>query len=257
MSYAEFELDIPAVMRAELPKYFDSLPETLLTEENVRGAIPDGAQGAYLLFLKGTLVYIGKTDSKAGFRNRLVRHLNFVRHRRNIDPSDVTFKAVRIFVFSNFDLETMLIEEYTKQREVRPVWNYSGFGSNDPGRRREGQEPAIFDLDYPVDIDEELPFLDPGQHTLLSAVLALKNNLPYIFRYNTDGAHWSRGHELMRNATIVVSKGPMTTRMALKLFLDALPDGWRATVLPNRVILYPEKDGVSYPGQVEAISKGT
>lgn len=256
MSYAEFELDIPAVMRAELPKYFDSLRETPLTEENVRGAIPDGAQGAYLLFLKGTLVYIGKTDSKAGFRNRLVRHLNFVRHRRNIDPANVTFKAVRIFVFSNFDLETMLIEEYTKQGEARPVWNYSGFGSNDPGRRREGQDPAIYDLEYPVDIDEKVPFLDPGEHKLLSAALILKNNLPYIFRYDTGGAHWSKGHELMRERTIIVPEGPMTTRKALILFLDALPEGWRATVLPNRVILYPEKEGASYPGQVEALSKG-
>lgn len=256
MSYAEFELDIPAVMRAELPRYFDELPETLLTEENVRKAIPDGAQGAYLLFLKGTLVYIGKTDSKAGFRNRLVRHLNFVRHRRHIDPSDVTFKAVRIFVFSNFDLETMLIEEYTKKRDVRPLWNYSGFGSNDPGRRREGQDPAAYDLDYPVDIDKEIPFLDPGEHKLLSAVIILKNHLPYIFRYDTGGAHWSKGHELMRDVTIVVPEGTMTTRRALKIFLAALPKGWRATVLPNRVILYPEKDGVFYPGQVEALSEG-
>ncbi len=256
MSYAEFELDIPAIMRAELPKYFDAMPETSLTEENVRGAIPDGAQGAYLLFLSGVLVYIGKTDSKTGFRNRLIRHLNFVRHRRNINPSDVTFKAVRIFVFSNFDLETMLIEEYTKQREARPVWNYSGFGSNDPGRRREGQEPADFDLEYPVDLDVEIPFLPHGEHKLLSAILFLKNSLPYIFRYDTSGAHWSKGHELMRELMIAVPAGPMTTRKVLKLFLDALPDGWRATVLPNRVILYPEAEGAFYPGQVEELSKG-
>lgn len=256
MSYAEFELDIPGVMRAELPKYFDAMPETSLTEENVRGGIPDGAQGAYLLFLKGSLVYIGKTDSKAGFRNRLLRHLNFVHHRRNIDPTDVTFKAVRIFVFSNFDLETMLIEEYTKQREARPVWNYSGFGSNDPGRRREGQDPAVYDLEYPVDIDEEVPFLDPGEHKLLEAVLTLKNSLPYIFRYDTGGAHWTKGHQLMRNPTIQVPKGSMTTRKALRLILGALPNGWRATVLPNRVILYPEDEGASYPGQVEVLSKG-
>jgi hypothetical protein len=256
MGYSEFELDIPAVMRDELPKYFDAMTASPLTEENLRAEIPDGAQGAYLLFLKDVLVYIGKTDSKAGFRNRLVRHLNFVRHRRNIDPKDVTFKAVRIFVFSNFDLETMLIEEYTRHRGARPVWNYSGFGSNDPGRRREGQDPAIYDLEYPVDIDEIVPFLDPGDHSLLAAVLTLKNNLPYIFRYDTDGAHWSKGHELMRNRAVVVPDGPMTTRRALKLFLDALPEGWRATVLPNRVILYPEKEDASYPGQVEALRKG-
>ncbi|MBM2711061.1 GIY-YIG nuclease family protein [Mesorhizobium caraganae] len=255
MGYSEFELNIPAVLRAELPKYFDDMAASALTEENVRAQIPDGAQGAYLLYLRDALVYIGKTDSKAGFRNRLIRHLNFVQHRRNLDPVDVRFKAVRIFVFSNFDLEAMLIEEYTRHRGARPVWNYSGFGSNDPGRRREGQDPAVYDLEFPVDIDQEVPFLKPGAQPLLSAMLALKDGLPYIFRYDTAGEHWSRGHHLMRDRMVTVPEGRMTTRLALKLFLGALPDGWRATVLPNRVILYPERDDAIYPGQVEALFK--
>jgi hypothetical protein len=254
MAYSEFELDIPAVMRAELPKHFDDLEPTPLTEENLK-EIPEGAQGAYLLFLDDQLVYVGKTDSKVGFRSRLQRHLNFVRHRHNMDPARVRFKAVRIFVFSNFDLEAMLIEEYTKRSGVRPIWNYSGFGSNDPGRRREGQDPAVYDLEYPVDIDREVELLPPGEHTLLAAVLALKAKLPYLFRYHTDGAHYTRGHPLMRTTTITIPEGPITTRQALGLMLDALPDDWRATVLPNRVILYPEREGATYPGQQEALRK--
>lgn len=254
MAYSEFELDIPAVMRAELPKHFDTLEPTALTEENLR-EIPEGAQGAYLLFLDDELVYVGKTDSRVGFRSRLLRHLNFVRHRRNMDSARVHFKAVRILVFSNFDLEAMLIEEYTRRGGQRPIWNYSGFGSNDPGRRRERQDPAAYDLEFPVDIDREVEFLPPGEHPLLAAVIALKNQLPYLFRYDTDGGHWTRGHPLMASATITVPDGPVTTREALALILEVLPDDWRATVLPNRVILYPEEEGVTYPGQQEALRK--
>ncbi|MCK5745259.1 GIY-YIG nuclease family protein [Oricola sp.] len=255
MGYAEFELDIPAVMRRELPMYFDAMEASPLTEESIRNEVTDGAQGAYLLYLGDQLVYVGKTDSQVGFRSRLSRHLKFVSHRHNIDPADVRFKAVRIFVFSNFDLEAMLIEEYTKRNDARPVWNYSGFGSNDPGRNRERQDPADFDLEFPVDIDREVKFLPPGEHTLLDAVLALKANLPYIFRYGTGGAHWRRGHEAMSDVTIRVLEGPVTTRQALMLVLGGLPDEWRATVLPNRVILYPERDDANYPGQVEALRR--
>lgn len=256
MGYAEFELDIPAVMRRELPLYFDAMDASPLTEENIRSEVTDRAQGAYLLYLRDELVYVGKTDSQAGFRSRLSRHLKFVSHRRNIDPADVRFKAVRIFVFSNFDLEAMLIDEYTKRGGARPVWNYSGFGSNDPGRNREGQEPADFDLEFPVDIDREVDFLPPGEHSLLEAVLTLKANLPYIFRYGTGGAHWRRGHGVMADARVEVPEGPITTRRALTMVLDGLPDDWRATVLPNRVILYPEKEDAEYPGQLEALRKG-
>lgn len=244
-------------MRVELPKYFDALPMSPLTEENIQKELPDSAQGAYLLFLDDTLVYVGKTDAQAGFRSRLGRHLNNVRHRKNLDPDRVMFKAVRIFVFSNFDLEAMLIEEYTKHRGARPTWNYSGFGSNDPGRNREGQKPANFDLDYPVDIDREVSILSPGEHELMAVALALKSALPYLFRYETGDGTWRTGHADMRGKKIILPDGPLTTRTVLHLILDQLPadDGWRVTILPNRVILYPEEEGVSYKGQQESLRK--
>ena len=69
MGYAEFELDIPEVMRTELPKYFDALAAEPLIEANI-AKIPQNAQGAYMLFLDGALVYVGKTDAQAGFRAR-------------------------------------------------------------------------------------------------------------------------------------------------------------------------------------------
>lgn len=251
MGYAEFELDIPEVMRHELPKYFDGLKAEPLTE-NAVAEIPLNAQGAYMLFLDESLVYVGKTDAQVGFRNRLLRHFHNLQHRQNLDPGRVGFKAVRIFVFSNFDLETMLIEEYEK-RSGRPSWNYSGFGSNDPGRNRETQESAKFDIDYPVDIDRPIDFIKPGDQGLVEAVGALKAGLPYLFRYDTDGRNYRLGHQEMEGLTINIPVGRMTTRLVLNLILGALSPEWQATVLPNRVILY--KEDKIYGQQVERIKR--
>ncbi|MEX1179751.1 MAG: GIY-YIG nuclease family protein [Cucumibacter sp.] len=254
MGYAEFELDIPGVMRTELPKYFDAMSASPLTLENLNRMIPNQAQGAYFLFLENSLVYIGKTDAEVGFRSRLLRHLNNVRHRHHLDPEQVRFKAVRIFVFSNFDLETMLIDEYAKREGGRPVWNYSGFGSNDPGHRRESQDPAKFDLQYSVDIDREVAFLPAGEHPLMSALLALKNELPYLLRYDTgEEGTWRTGHVDMIDKMIVVPQRVLTTRLVLTLILDSLPEGWQVSALPGRVILY--KEDTTYGSLLEVLRK--
>lgn len=251
MGYAEFELDIPEVIRLELPKYFDGLAADPLTEQNIQ-TIPAAAQGAYMLLLDEALIYIGKTDAQAGFRTRLTRHLHNIQHRKNLDPARVLFKAVRIFVFSNFDLETMLIEEYGK-RGGRPIWNFSGFGSNDPGRRREAQEPAKFDLDYPVDIDREITFVQAGTHSLLETLVTLKGRLPYLLRYDAEDRGYRRGHADMEDQTVAIPSGTVTTRVILQAILNALPPAWQATVLPNRVILY--KEDAVYTQQIEALRR--
>jgi hypothetical protein len=253
--YGEFELNIPGIMRGQLPSYFATLQTEILTAANV-GKIPEGAQGAYLLYLGDSLVYVGKTDAQAGFRSRLTRHSFNIQHRKNLDPARIGFKAVRIFVFSTFDLETMLIEEYTRHYGLRPLWNFSGFGSNDPGRNREDQRPAQFDLDYPVDIDREIEVLPAGEHTLASVVLALKQRLPYLFRYETDGAGaWREGHSDMRDKNIVIPAALLTTRAHIQMILNVLPPNWQATVLPNRVILYRETR--AYRAQVEVLRRNS
>jgi len=252
MGYAEFELDIPEVMRTELPKYFEALAAEPLVEANI-AKIPPNAQGAYMLFLNNALVYVGKTDAQAGFRNRLSRHSDNIQHRKNLDPAHVGFKAIRIFVFSNFDLETMLIEEAEKKLG-RPAWNFSGFGSNDPGRNRENQEPAKFDIDYPVDIDRNIDFFEPGTYKLLYAILRLKERLPYLFRYETGGRNYRLGHPEMGVGGVTIPIGKITTRTVIKGIVANLPSDWQATVLPNRIILY--KENITYGQQVERIRRG-
>lgn len=129
--YGEFEIDIPAVFKAQLPETLETIPAAILTLENVE-ALPEKVQGGYILMLDGARVYVGKTDADAGFRSRLRRHWNNIQHRIGLDPTKVSFKAVRIMVFHNFDVEDILIKRFAEIDGKPLTWNSSGFGSNDP-----------------------------------------------------------------------------------------------------------------------------
>ena len=96
--------------------------------------IPD-AQGFYQLFNEGELVYIRKTDEDAGLRRSLGLHPRRIQHRHNIDPKNVLFKAIRVFIVTIMDLESQLLKHYGVTSNL--PWNGSGFGSNDPGRNRD------------------------------------------------------------------------------------------------------------------------
>ena len=258
--YDEFEIDIEKVLRADLPTHFASIAPASLTAANV-ALVPERAKGAYMLFMDGVPVYAGKTDTRHGFRDRLARHHDTVRHRRDLDPARMAFKAVRILVFSNFDAEAILIAETRRVTAGSLPWNDSGFGSNDPGHRREGQEPALFDQQHPVDID--LPLdpapVSPGPANLRDVLVRLKVSLPYTLRYETDlkpngkPSGYREGHADQRAATVQIPTGPLTTRALLILALAALPAGWAATVFPDRVILY--KEPTPWPYALERLTK--
>lgn len=252
--YGEFEVDIPTVFKQQLPEVLAEIPEAPLTLENVI-ALPEKAQGGYVLMMDGERVYVGKTDAAAGFQTRLRRHWNNIHHRIGLDPERVTFKAVRIMVFHNFDVEDILIKRYA-EIDGRPlIWNNSGFGSNDPGHRREGQEPAAFDIQYPVDIDRPIE-VSAGERSVLELLLQLKDDLPYLLRFGTDPAptrskphkmaHFKTGHADQRNTRITLPSDVMTMREIMTKMVTALPDGWLCTVFPDRVILYKEPTTYNY-----------
>lgn len=83
--YGEFEIDIEDVLRKTLPPFFSRITPAPLQTESVR-EVPPGAKGAYLLLYEGEIVYAGKTDTRHGFRDRLGRHAESVRHRTGLDP---------------------------------------------------------------------------------------------------------------------------------------------------------------------------
>lgn len=235
--YYEFEFQLPEALLSQMIERLDGAEPGLLVPENL-AQIPD-AQGVYQLFHRGTLVYIGKTDAEAGLRVRLERHCRNVQHRHGIQPEDVEFKALRVYVFTAVDLETQLIAHYG--RDACP-WNGSGFGANDPGRERETStaKPGHFNLAYPLDIDRPLQADVTKCATVADALFRVKAFVPYVFRFELEGRRRSRAHPALVSAPLPVLPNPITMRSFLKSIVAALPPGWQATLLAGRVILYPE-----------------
>ncbi|WP_233840521.1 Eco29kI family restriction endonuclease [Dyella sp. 2HG41-7] len=254
-SYFEFELDLTEALRERLPTEFDRLQGAPLTLENVV-KVPQ-TQGVYMLLERGIPMYIGKTDAAHGFQDRIRRHWYTLSARHNIDLANVWFKAVRVMVFTTVNVESILIEQYIGANPM--AWQNSGFGSNDPGHNREFQQPSKFDIDYPINLQIPIDFVQPGTRPVLDVLLNLKHYLPYDLRFETDVAssrknvHFTKGHIDQRLTMIDVPQRSFTVRELLQLLINALPDGWVATVLPGRVILY--KEPTTYRHQVEQLTK--
>lgn len=229
--YGEFEFDLSGALLTQLVAALDALEAVPLSAAAV-SAIPD-AQGVYQLFYKGDLVYIGKTDLEAGLRRRLGRHLAKVQHRDGLNAEDVAFKAMRVLVFNVVDLETQLIAHFGGTSAV--PWNGSGFGANDPGRRRDTTQfgPNHFDVQYPVNIDLPVQIVVNGP-TARDVLTALKDQLPYVFRFE-------QSDELAGVAAGSLGTIGGTAREIIGQVVASLPSGWQATKLPGHVILYKEQ----------------
>jgi hypothetical protein len=236
--YDEFEIDVEAILRDQLPRFFTAVAPAPLTAENV-AALPERAKGAYMLLLDDVPVYAGKTDTRHGFRDRLNRHSWTVQGRKGLDPARLSFKAVRIMVFSAFDVEAILIAEMKKEGVGSLPWNNSGFGSNDPGKNRDGQQPADFDQWYPVDIDFPIDGLPPGEMSLSEFLRVVKGKLPFLIR----------NAPLPDDIRVTGLPTTSTVRDLLKMTIAALPPGWQVTVLHGRIIIY--KENRDYPYKIE------
>ncbi len=252
--YDEFELDVEKVLREQLPPFFDDVQPATLTPENIQ-LLPPRAKGAYLLLRDGVEVYAGKTDARHGFRNRLERHHYSIQHRRGLDSESVSFKAIRIWVFSALDVENLLINELKNRRAGVLAWNFSGFGSNDPGRKREGQKPADFDLEFPIDVVRPLPFMSAGEYTIHDVLQALKNGLPYLLRFQTGEGLAHSGHDEYRDRDVRLPTSGMSALEVMKIIVNGLPDdSWQATIFPSRIILYKKKEDFEFASYI--IRKG-
>lgn len=242
--YQDFEFDLPGALLLRLVAVLDDLGATPLESASLH-QIPD-AQGVYQILLDGVLVYIGKTDADAGLSSRLRRHERKIQHRATLDPSRVSFKAVRIYVFTAVDLETQLIAHYGGQAAVR--WNNSGFGSNDPGRERDTTryKPDHFDAMYPIDIDRPLALPLPRAGSAASILTSLKNGLPYTFRFQAVAPRSRQPHsELVSTLVELPSDVVVTARNVISSIVPKLPAGWQAIQLPSHIILY--KESHDYP----------
>ena len=243
--YVDFEFDLPGALLTRLVAVLDALDAAILTPQTFAD-IPE-AQGVYQLFLDGQLSYIGKTDAEAGLRRRLERHQLKIQHRAGLNPARVSFKAVRIYVFTAVDLETQLIEHYGGYAAV--PWNGSGFGSNDPGRERDTTtyKDNHFDARFPIDIDRPLDLIIPETGSAAAVLSALKAMLPYVFRYQNAGPRSRRPHADLEGTSVSFSAArPLTAKQVIEQVVAHLPPGWQATRLPSHLILYKETRDYSH-----------
>jgi hypothetical protein len=245
--FADFELDLREVLLEKLVVKFGEMDPGVLSDVP-EGEIPD-AQGVYQLFLEDELVYVGKTDADAGLRTRLKRHSRKVLHRQNLNPVNVHFKALRIFVFTPMDIESELIKRC--RESGTSSWNGSGFGSNDPGRERDTSKPGEFDAQYPIDLDRPIRFQGVEDKFSAAAALAnLRSAVPYLLRTEAQGR---KPHPDLVAASVGVPEGNITARSLISRIVSKLPTGWQATALPGYVILYKKHEDYAY-GQVIARS---
>lgn len=245
-AYCEFEFDLPGALLVRLVEVLDGLDRAPLTQMGLEN-IPD-AQGVYQLFLDGKLVYIGKTDAEAGLRKRLERHSRKILHRVDLFPERIEYKAVRIYVFTAMDLEKQLIKHYVG--ESGAAWNSSGFGANDPGRRRDHTriKDSNFDAQFPIDLDRELDVNFADCETAAQALLRLKFAVPYTVRFENKGRS-RQPHDDFANSLVDLRRVRSTAREVLTGVVSSLPPGWQATALRSHIVLYKERDD-SYPDAV-------
>ncbi len=242
--YVELELDLISALRRDILEVLPQIAMQPLEATSALG-VPD-AQGVYFLYLRPKLdgtdlpVYVGKTDAGAGLRRRLSRHAVKIMGRKNIAPSEVYFRAVRLFVFTALDIETDLIGHFG--REARLDWNNSGFGSNDPGRERDTTtyKAEHFDTQFPIDIDT--PFFDmpAGSMSVAVAMQHLKDHelLPYTVRFQRPNPSSRNSfHPDFLAAQVTFSPG-LTVAEIVAQCIHHLPGGWHATALPSHIIVY-------------------
>lgn len=240
--YREFEFDLPGALLDHLVRALNEMEAAALHVDSLAG-VPE-AQGVYQLFFDDRLVYIGKTDAEAGLFKRLARHSNKIMHRSGLDPARVSFKAIRIFVFTAMDLETQLIKRYTV--DAGTEWNGSGFGSNDPGRKRDTQDPGRFDQEFPIDIDRQLLGDYSGTRSAAAVAAMLKSELPFTFRYQMVPPRSRTPHPDLTNTTVTISVGSNSARQIIGELVSQLPAGWQSTALSAVLIMYKEVED-SYP----------
>ena len=235
--FSHFEIDLVAALAEQLTSAFDGLEPGSLNEENLALAPTD--QGVYHLFRNGILVYVGKADN---LRRRLSEHHFKIMGRRKIDIGEITFTCLTVHKnWTAFAPESSLIGYYKQQPGNLCEWNGNGFGPHDPGRDREttNKAPDGFDSQCPIRNDWECTFVDAREWNVRELLIAMKENLPFLLRYEAENKNYRRGHPDYNNLTISVPRPGMSVSELLQIITQRLP-GWQSTRFPSHMILYKE-----------------
>lgn len=250
--FKDLEFDLPSALLAQVADLFGYMKPGPLSEKTVLN-VPE-EQGVYQLFFNGELVYVGKTDADAGLRQRLLRHAKKIRSRRNLHQSQVAFKAVRVYVFTAMDLEDLLIKHY-RSSGIPLAWNLSGFGSNDPGRKRDKShiKERHFDRLYPIDINLEARVVQPiDDYSVAEVLRQLKAQLAYTVRFENKGGKSTQPHPDLRQAMVRLRSDRSSVLSTFQQVKAALGAEWQITALPGYVIVYKEREDYLHGTVIEA-----
>jgi hypothetical protein len=241
--YSEFKLSITKALADQLSAALRKLTPVALAPDTL-ALLPKGP-GVYQLYLDSKPVYVGKASKSLPVRLR--------KHLRKLSGRPISGTVSFVCLYLDEDLEAsapekMLLGKYEGKYEraeseatQRLPWNNNGFGNNDPGRRRDASvvEGNHFDALYPVNLELQVDQLDSGLRPVSDLLVQLKRQLPYNLRFENpkDSARARKDYKTL----VEVPASPITVTEALKLILNALPEGWQATALPGYVILYYEE----------------
>jgi len=135
---------------------------------------------------------------------------------------------------------------------VETAHSGSGFGANDVGRNRDttNAKPDGFDSMYPISVDIQGNYINPGRQTVAGALSILKAKLTYTLRYEPERSKSRTPHPDLVDTTFDVADGLQTVRQLLASMLESLPKDWQATIFKGHVVLYKEstayKHGTSF-----------
>lgn len=192
-------------------------------------------QGVYVLIYEGTPRYIGKANN---VKDRLSQHLTKLRGRRNINISDIGYKVLLLDKsMSTAANESILINLFKEQ--YSGMWNGAGFGPKDPGKERDTTKPGKFDQQYPIieDYPVNINVDDEGLVGLSQLLSSMKNQLPYVFRYEVD--------ENTLATKINLANVQLVAKDLLQTVVTHLGIGWRGAVISYGMVLY--KTNKNYP----------
>jgi hypothetical protein len=164
--------------------------------------------------------------------------------RVGIDVETIGFKALYIHRnWTTWTTETAMINFFGAA--LLP-WNASGYGSNDPGRKRDHtDEHDTFNARYPINVDVPCIGMEAGNFIAFDALKVLSKKTPYTFRYQrvtkgSNGRDAKQAEAELKKTKVVVPEAPMSVRAMLLAIVEQLSPGWQATALRGRIILYRE-----------------
>lgn len=231
--YGDFDFDLAGAVIDQLVGAFGELGIGPLDPPSLRSV--DAGYGIYQLYLDTQLVYIG---SAVKLQKRLLEHHRKLSGRKNIDQSKVGFKCLSV------DRAWVQVTHERQLIEHSPGcdWNGKGFGNHDYGKERDNTKPQVFDQTYPINERWRCAAVTAGEWEANDLLVAMKEELPYTFRYQTDSPQggWRKGSAAYNGLRVTVPHPGMPAIDLLREIVRQFPAGWQAIIFPGHMILYAE-----------------